>query len=152
MSDDQLFLFSISGLIITTRSRIPPWLFNRMVGNQAVATVIGLVPVVGDVGIAMFKTNFRNAALLEEYLRIRGEEFLKAQADRVQDPEVVKPGAGKEAAEKIPGKKRRFSFMRGSSKKVPAVEDIPDDAPKEKNHAKSNSGDATKGKGKQKSR
>jgi hypothetical protein len=48
-----------------------------MVGNQAIKTVVGFVPVVGGVGIAVFKTNSRNAALPEEYLRIHGEEFLK---------------------------------------------------------------------------
>ena len=133
-----------------------------MVGNQFIATGIGLVPVVGDVGIAMFKTNFRNAALLEEYLRIRGEEFLKAQADRVEDPAVVKPGAGQEEAEKIPGKlpsQKRFSFFRRSSKKVPVVEEPPTqskDEPKQKNQtkprdsSKSNGKDSAKGKGKEK--
>lgn len=128
------------------------------------ATVIGLVPVLGDVGIAMFKTNFRNAALLEEFLRIRGEEFLKAQAERVEDPSVVKPGAGQEEAEKIPGKlpsQKRFSFLRRSSKKTPVVEEIASqsqDEPVEKDQttkpgdsSKSRGGDKAKGKGKQKS-
>jgi hypothetical protein len=32
--------------------------------------------VLGDVVVATFKANSRNAALLEEYLRIRGEEHL----------------------------------------------------------------------------
>jgi len=132
---------------------IPPWLHNRMLGNQAVATVIGLVPIVGDVGIAMFKTNFRNAALLEEYLRIRGEEFLKVQADRIEDPAVLKPGAGKDEAEKIPGKsssQKRFGFFPRSAKKSPVVEDEgtpteAEDELKEKTQTKS-------GQGKKKSR
>ena len=105
-----------------------------MVGNQAIATVIGLVPVVGDVGIAAFRTNFRNAALLEEYLRIRGEEFLKAQADRVEDPTVVKPGAGREDSKKTLEKSPSnslFSFSRRSTKKVPVAEDTPEDEPKQ---------------------
>jgi hypothetical protein len=129
-----------------------------MIGNQALATVIGLVPVAGDVGIAVFKTNFRNAALLEEYLRIRGEEFLKAQTDRVEDPAVVKPGAGQEETEKIAGKsppQKRFSFFRRSSKKEPGVvEEIPaqgEDERKAKNQTKSSGGDNAKGKRKQKS-
>lgn len=98
-----------------------------MIGNQAIATIIGIVPIVGDIGIAVFKTNSRNAALLEEYLRVRGEEFLKAQADRVEDPGVVKPGAGQEGAEKIPGKapSRSRLFSRRSSKKAPAAEGTP---------------------------
>ena len=125
-----------------------------MIGNQAIATVIGLAPVVGDVGIAIFKTNFRNAALLEEYLRIRGEEFLKAQADRDQDPAVVKPGAGKEEGENIPGQSssKGFGFLRRSTKNAPVVEDTPiqgDDEPKQKSNI--NPGGSSKGKGKQKS-
>lgn len=127
-----------------------------MVGNQVIASVIGFVPVAGDIGIAIFKANFRNAALLEEYLRIRGEELLKAQADRVEDPVVVKPGAGQEGAEKIPGKlpsQKSFSFFRGPSKKVPVAEGSPaqsKDEPKEKNGTKI--GRSEKSKGKQKSR
>lgn len=115
-----------------------------MVGNQAIATVIGLVPVLGDLGIAAYKTNFRNAALLEEYLRIRGEEFLKAQADRVEDPTVVKPGAGKEDAEKISGKtpsRNRLGLFSRSSKKVPVAQDT-----------SAEDEDEPKGKGKEKGR
>jgi hypothetical protein len=125
-----------------------------MIGNQAVATVIGFVPVVGDVGIAVFKTNFRNAALLEEYLRIRGEEFLKAQADRVEDPTVVKPGAGQEDTERIPGKlpsQNRFGFLRRSSKQASVAEETrTEDEPKQRRQTKPKVDD-TKGKGKQKS-
>ncbi|KAF9647897.1 hypothetical protein BDM02DRAFT_3116385 [Thelephora ganbajun] len=134
---------------------IPPWLYYRMVGNQAIATIIGFVPVIGDIGIAVFKTNSRNAALLEEYLRIRGEEFLKVQADRVEDPEVVKPGAGKEEADEIPGKapsQSRFGFFRRSSKKVPTG-DAPaggKDETKPEGPKSSGRGDP-KGKGKEKS-
>jgi len=145
--------------MLDTYFSIPPWLHNRMLGNQAIATTIGLVPLVGDIGIAVFKTNFRNAALLEEYLRVRGEEFLKAQADRVEDPTVVKPGAGKEEAEKIPGKwpsQTRLGFFRRSSKKVPVVDDPPtqDESKqtKPRESSKSNGGASNKGKGKDKER
>jgi len=97
-----------------------------MLGNQAIATVIGFVPLIGDIGIAVFKTNSRNAALLEEYLRVRGEEFLKSQADQAEGPKVVKPGAGVESGEKVPGKapsQSRFGFFSRSSKRVPTVQD-----------------------------
>lgn len=68
--------------------------------------------------MASFKPNSRNAALLEEFLRIRGEEFLKVRscntvfffhilnldfektvAERSQNQAVVKPGAGMTPAE-----------------------------------------------------
>lgn len=131
-----------------------------MVGNQAIATVIGFVPVLGDFGSAVFKTNWRNAALLEEYLRVRGEEFLKAQADRVEDPEVIKPGAGKEVAEKVPGKaSQRRAFFRRSSNKVPTTkgalnesedESKAKDETKPKDRSESSKRGETKGKSKDK--
>ena len=121
----ELIIITNFGSTLMFPFSLPPWLSNRMLGNQAIATVIGFVPLVGDVGIAIFKTNSRNAALLEEYLRVRGEEFLKVQIDRVEDPKVVKPGAGVEGGEKIPGKapsQSRFSFFSRSSKQVPTVQ------------------------------
>ncbi|KAF9256669.1 hypothetical protein L218DRAFT_846890, partial [Marasmius fiardii PR-910] len=56
---------------------IPPWLLSRMLLNNAVSAGVGLVPLVGDIVLAMYKANSRNAALLEEFLRVRGEEFLQ---------------------------------------------------------------------------
>lgn len=47
---------------------------------MAVAAGLGMVPLVGDVGVAMYKCNSRNAALLEEFLRIRGAEYLRQEA------------------------------------------------------------------------
>jgi len=42
------------------------------------------IPIAGDVILGMYKANSRNAALLEEFLRIRGEEFLKIEAARAE--------------------------------------------------------------------
>ena len=91
---------------------LPPWLIGRMTFNNAVSAIAGLVPVVGDVVVAAYKANSRNAMLLEEFLRIRGEEYIKLQvaADEARssrtvagtsgvsqrDMEQVKPGAGME--------------------------------------------------------
>jgi len=58
---------------------IPPWLLRRMLANNAVSVVVGLIPIAGDIILAAFKANWRNAALLEEFLRIRAEENLKYQ-------------------------------------------------------------------------
>jgi len=44
-------------------SRIPWWLTQRMILNLAVATSIGLVPFLGDVLLAAYRANSRNAAL-----------------------------------------------------------------------------------------
>ncbi|KAL5526165.1 hypothetical protein ACEPAG_7503 [Sanghuangporus baumii] len=97
------------------QAEIPDWLLHRMLLHNAFSAGVGLVPLVGDVAVAAFKANSRNAVLLEEFLRIRGEEFLKnpkAQAEGSgeghgkhgenrkgksmpkEDLETVKPGAG----------------------------------------------------------
>ncbi|PIL35609.1 hypothetical protein GSI_02337 [Ganoderma sinense ZZ0214-1] len=83
-------------------AEIPGWLLSRMLVNNAVSAGVGLVPIVGDIILAMYKANSRNAALLEEYLRVRGEEFLKPEAERKQNAKDVKPGAGRKPNEVIP--------------------------------------------------
>ena len=83
---------------------IPDWLLRKMLLNNAVSAAVGFVPMIGDVVLAAFKANSRNAALLEEYLRIRGEEFLKKESERVEDPGNVRPGAGRAPGEHVPGK------------------------------------------------
>ncbi|KAH8105561.1 hypothetical protein DFH11DRAFT_1518907 [Phellopilus nigrolimitatus] len=83
--------------VISENRRIPDWLVRSMLMNNAAAAALGFIPLAGDVGVAIFKTNSRNAALLEEFLRIRGEEFLKAQSltgKTTQDAGQMKPGAG----------------------------------------------------------
>ncbi|KAF9236269.1 hypothetical protein BU15DRAFT_89212 [Melanogaster broomeanus] len=94
----------------------------------------GAVPVVGDVVLAMYKANSRNAMLLEEFLRIRGEEYLKLQAEREKesatgqvvassvsndDAKQVKPGSGMASNE---GSSKAFASWRGKKQMA-----LPDD-------------------------
>ena len=44
------------------------WLLARMMGNIAVDTVVGAVPVAGDLFDVFFRANRRNARLLEKHL------------------------------------------------------------------------------------
>lgn len=53
---------------------VPDALIRRMILNNAISTGIGLVPLVGDVVMATWKTNSRNAKLLEDLLAARGEQ------------------------------------------------------------------------------
>ncbi|KAL5503720.1 hypothetical protein ACEPAH_7791 [Sanghuangporus vaninii] len=53
--------------------------------NNAFSEGVGLIPLVGVVGVATFKANSLNAALLEEFLCIRAEEFLKSQRAQAED-------------------------------------------------------------------
>jgi hypothetical protein len=76
---------SLNYLLVVRKARkadLPPWLVRKMLSNNAASALMGLVPFAGDVALAAFKVNSRNAALLEEFLRIGGEEFLKVQAER----------------------------------------------------------------------
>jgi len=86
---------------VARKADIPDWLLSKMLTNNAVSVGIGFVPLVGDVLLASWKANSRNAHLLEEFLRVRGEETLKPPQARVEDPAVVKPGAGQEIGESV---------------------------------------------------
>ncbi|EMD34041.1 hypothetical protein CERSUDRAFT_117549 [Gelatoporia subvermispora B] len=96
---------------------IPPWLLRRMLANNAVSVVVGLIPIAGDIILAAFKANWRNAALLEEFLRIRGEEILKNQA--AQQNTIAESSATPGTANNRPSTERAGSgwFRRGSKGK-----------------------------------
>jgi len=92
------------------QAEIPKWLFERMLLNNAISAGIGFVPILGDFALATFKANSRNAALLEEFLRVRGVQFIQehGQAD-------VRAGAGVVPGEQVPGKGHGFwSSLRGN--------------------------------------
>ncbi|KAH7098507.1 hypothetical protein BKA62DRAFT_713002, partial [Auriculariales sp. MPI-PUGE-AT-0066] len=105
------------------KAELPSWLIHRMVMNNAVSAGIGLVPIAGDVMLAVWKANSRNAWLLDEFLRIRGEELLKASVARSENPSVVKPGAGLESGEKVAGKNSGTIKSLGSLWRRKAVDD-----------------------------
>lgn len=109
------------GLVVrkSRQAEIPDWLLRRMLLNNAISAAVGFVPVAGDVFIATYKANSRNAALLEEFLRIRGEQFLKSQNRRTEDEGEVMPGAGRVQGEKVPGKKT--SLMSWGTRKRAAA-------------------------------
>lgn len=46
--------------------------------NNAVSAGVGLVPIAGDIALAVWKANSRNAHLLEKFLAARGEEHIAA--------------------------------------------------------------------------
>ncbi|GLB44882.1 putative protein with domain of unknown function (DUF4112) [Lyophyllum shimeji] len=110
-------------LLVVRKARqadIPPWLLQRMLLNNAVSAGVGFIPLVGDVMLAMYKANSRNAALFEEFLRIRGEEYLRMREEGTvpsaadhggkkkrkgvseKDAQQVKPGAGIANGETVP--------------------------------------------------
>jgi hypothetical protein len=108
----------INYILVVRKARkadLPDWLVARMLFNNAVSAGVGFVPVVGDVILAVYKANSRNAALLDEFLRIRGAEFLKLREaeERGENPvgtttadiEQVKPGTGMTPSERYTSSK-----------------------------------------------
>lgn len=96
------------------KADLPDWLVTRMLLNNAISAGVGFVPFVGDVILAIYKANSRNAALLDEFLRIRGAEFLKLREaeERGENPattsadiEQVKPGTGMTSSERYTNSK-----------------------------------------------
>jgi Domain of unknown function (DUF4112) len=64
---------------------LDPGYSPRMMFNIILDFFIGLVPVLGDLGDALFKANTRNAVLLYEMLekRARGEMTIRAQNEHI---------------------------------------------------------------------
>ncbi|WWD20790.1 hypothetical protein CI109_105267 [Kwoniella shandongensis] len=79
---------------------IPESLLAKMLANNAISIGLGLVPIAGDIALAAWKANSRNAHLLEAYLVIRGEEFLASQrqgASPITQADAVAHGVSPDA-------------------------------------------------------
>ncbi|KAL4401390.1 hypothetical protein ACI68E_001029 [Malassezia pachydermatis] len=82
---------------------IPKELVNRMVANNVVSAGVGMIPLVGDVILASYKTNSRNANLLEDYLRKRAERRgTSAPVSSVATGAMPAPGAHVGATSEAP--------------------------------------------------
>ena len=60
----------LSGYIVLASARlgVPPWVVVRMILNLGVDTLVGSVPLVGDLFDVGFRANTRNASLLERHI------------------------------------------------------------------------------------
>ena len=47
------------------------------------------IPLIGDILIGVWKVNLRNATLFEEFLRVRGEEYLKGGGQAIRERAIV---------------------------------------------------------------
>ena len=68
---------SLAVLITAVRRGVPTIVVARMVLNIAIDTIVGLVPIVGDVFDFLWRSNYRNMQLLERH---DGELEPKARA------------------------------------------------------------------------
>ncbi|CAK9787083.1 hypothetical protein CC85DRAFT_285988 [Cutaneotrichosporon oleaginosum] len=78
---------------------LPASVTSQMLFNNAVSAGVGLVPLVGDIALAVWKANWRNANLLEEFLAQRGADNLAhaAQGAHSVDAEVVHEALAQDA-------------------------------------------------------
>ncbi|ANB15132.1 hypothetical protein AWJ20_2753 [Sugiyamaella lignohabitans] len=56
---------------------LPNWERSKMMANLVADAGLGFVPVAGDLAAAVYKSNTRNSALLEKFLKKRGLENLQ---------------------------------------------------------------------------
>ncbi|UZJ56870.1 hypothetical protein CBS101457_006190 [Exobasidium rhododendri] len=71
---------------------LPPWVTRKMMTNNFISAGIGFIPIAGDIALAVFKANSRNAKLLEEYLRVLGEEHIAAGLPNLTPEPPALPG------------------------------------------------------------
>lgn len=66
--------FSAYLIYLAARFQLPPQIMRKMIFNVALEAAVGTVPLVGDLFDAVYKSNIRNLALLEEHLGIDDPE------------------------------------------------------------------------------
>jgi hypothetical protein len=66
---------------------LPRWKIARMIGNVAVDTAIGAIPLAGDLFDVYFKANMRNLRIIHEHLGVskRGPREIDGTAVRIED-------------------------------------------------------------------
>ncbi|TFY82132.1 hypothetical protein EWM64_g1884 [Hericium alpestre] len=106
------------------KADVPTWLVQRMLINLAIATSIGLVPIVGDVLLAVYRSNSRNAILLEEFLRVRGAQAMEdAHGNQVTAHDDTHPTASGHDADKINTSNSGAVELSSSSGEPKAIEE-----------------------------
>lgn len=63
-------------IAIARHMNVPASIISAMVGNVTIDFLIGLIPVIGEIGDFMYKANSRNLKLLEDYLKVHEGEIL----------------------------------------------------------------------------
>ncbi|GAA5938080.1 uncharacterized protein JCM15063_005459 [Sporobolomyces koalae] len=83
------------------QAELPASLSSRMTFNQLAGLAIGLVPLVGDIGMAAFKANSRNAGLLEDFLvrRAQAGNPSAAEEERLAQAALESGGISKKTGE-----------------------------------------------------
>ncbi|MGL5076281.1 MAG: DUF4112 domain-containing protein [Waterburya sp.] len=73
-------LMSAYMIYLATRFKLEKEEIGKMVGNVAIETIFGSIPLVGDIFDAYFKANIRNLEILENHLQ--------KSNTRIQEPKL----------------------------------------------------------------
>ncbi len=79
--------FSAYIIFLATRFGLPRQDLTKMIFNVALESVVGTVPLVGDLFDAFYKSNIRNLAILEQHL-MAAEPELEQIATELQESKV----------------------------------------------------------------
>jgi hypothetical protein len=86
-------VFSGYIILLATRFKLPTKVLAWMIFNVALESVVGTIPLIGDLFDAYYKSNIRNLSLLEEHLQIDEPELIEVdRSDReITTTEVISP-------------------------------------------------------------
>jgi len=95
---DLMLAYMVVKTCEQVRPPLPASVRAKMQMNLAIDFIIGIVPFIGDIADAFYKCNTRNAVLLENELRKRGEKRLR-DANRLHEADPSLPEIYDEASE-----------------------------------------------------
>lgn len=111
------------------QAELPASLEQRMLFNNLASLGIGFVPFIGDIGTAVYKANWRNAALLEEFLVQRGA----STANATETTTATTATTNEEEAARTAMAQARIDPITGNTTK-PAVTQVPVDQKPKKSY------------------
>lgn len=83
IGDAVVLLVSVYILWIGEKMKVPEDKFSQMVSNVVIDTLMGFVPVVGDIGDFIFKANIKNLDIIKKHGQFIVEgEYTKAENKR----------------------------------------------------------------------
>ncbi|KZT73189.1 hypothetical protein DAEQUDRAFT_808709 [Daedalea quercina L-15889] len=94
------------------QAEIPDHIYHQMLANNLISATIGFIPLLGDIMLAVYKANSRNAALLETFLRERAAEVQKEIEHAQQVAEEMNVASGSKPGQR-PAPKKEGSWWFG---------------------------------------
>ncbi|KAI8981552.1 hypothetical protein BDB01DRAFT_794590 [Pilobolus umbonatus] len=127
IGDFICLVFSLQLIRTACRADLPASLITRMVSNVIIDFAIGLVPIAGDLLDILFKCNWRNYLLLEEYLILRKRDALRLEKGKnrsVSDDVTLMPSSSLNPPPIMAQQNDRPSLHSVSSAPLPEADEV----------------------------